>query len=124
MSLASSLYETLVFDSKSAPVAACVCRICRSPSDKRLRFLHQRIWNADLADVVQARSKIDRFARVIRLAERLREKRREFCNAIAMLAGGVVSHFSGERDLLKQIALLGAGRLRGDLVAEFGFLVC
>ena len=67
-----------------------------------LRLLHQRIWNADLADVVQASGKINRFARVIRLAERLRQQRRKFRNAIAMLAGGVVSHLGGECDLLKQ----------------------
>ena len=41
-----------------------------------------------------------------------------------MFARRVVSHLSGERDLLEQIALLRAGSLRGDLVAEFSFLVC
>ncbi|HYM47111.1 MAG TPA: hypothetical protein VES91_01440, partial [Burkholderiaceae bacterium] len=37
-----------------------------------------------------------------------------------MLAGGIVSHLGGERDLLKQVALPAPSRLRSDFVAQFG----
>ncbi len=72
MSLASSLYETFVFDKQIRTRCGVRLQNLSLSFGQGLRLLHQRIRNADLADVVQTRGKINRFARIIRLAERLR----------------------------------------------------